>query len=121
MGKSKAFAFHGGAASYFGTGILAFLVTVLSLGIALPFAIVLRQTQMASEAHLHQRASPRVPRIRHKPVPQLAEVVDPHDHHYRHLLVLGGATTDEVDRGEHGLRSDVDARSRRRRDACCLR
>lgn len=43
MGKSKAFVFDGGAATYLGTGILAFLITVVSLGFALPFAITLRQ------------------------------------------------------------------------------
>lgn len=43
MGRSATFTFDGGAGTYLGTGILAFLVTVLTLGIALPFAIVLRQ------------------------------------------------------------------------------
>jgi uncharacterized membrane protein YjgN (DUF898 family) len=43
MSKSKAFAFDGGAATYFGTALLSFLVTVLTIGIALPYAIVLRQ------------------------------------------------------------------------------
>ena len=36
-----AFYFDGGAGNYLGTSILAFLVTVLTLGIALPFAMVL--------------------------------------------------------------------------------
>lgn len=43
MGRSATFKFDGGAGTYLGTGILAFLVTVLTLGIGLPFAIVLRQ------------------------------------------------------------------------------
>ena len=43
MGTSKAFVFDGGAATYLGTGLLSFLITVVTLGIALPYAIVLRQ------------------------------------------------------------------------------
>ena len=43
MGKSRTFKFDGGAADYLGTAILAFLVTLFTLGIALPYAIVLRQ------------------------------------------------------------------------------
>ena len=53
MGRSKAFAFDGGAGSYFGTAILAFVVTVLSLGIALPFAIVLRQRWKAKHTYIN--------------------------------------------------------------------
>jgi uncharacterized membrane protein YjgN (DUF898 family) len=37
------FAFNGGAATYLGTGLLAFLITVLTLGICYPFALVLVQ------------------------------------------------------------------------------
>ena len=43
MAKSKNFVFDGGAATYLGTSILAFLITVLSLGIAYPYALVLKQ------------------------------------------------------------------------------
>lgn len=53
MGKSKAFYFDGGAGTYLGTGILAFLVTVFSLGIALPFAIVLRQRWRAKHTYVN--------------------------------------------------------------------
>ena len=53
MGKSKAFYFDGGAGTYLGTGILAFLVTVLTLGIALPFAIVLRQRWRAKHTYIN--------------------------------------------------------------------
>ena len=35
------FQFDGGAATYLGTGILAFLITVLTVGIGYPFALVL--------------------------------------------------------------------------------
>jgi uncharacterized membrane protein YjgN (DUF898 family) len=37
----RQFAFDGGAASYFGTGVLAFLITFFTLGICFPFALVL--------------------------------------------------------------------------------
>lgn len=53
MGKSKAFYFDGGAGTYLGTGILAFLVTVLTLGIAMPFAIVLRQRWRAKHTYIN--------------------------------------------------------------------
>lgn len=53
MGRSKAFRFDGGAGTYLGTGILAFLVTVLSLGIATPFAIVLRQRWRAKHTYVN--------------------------------------------------------------------
>lgn len=49
------FKFDGGAGTYIGTGILAFLVTVLSLGIALPFAIVLRQRWRAKHTIIDGR------------------------------------------------------------------
>ena len=55
MGKSNAFAFDGGAATYFGTGILAFLVTVCTIGIALPFAIVLRHRWRAKHTYINGR------------------------------------------------------------------
>ena len=42
MGKSKSFQFDGGAGTYLGTGLLAFLITVLTFGICYPFAVVLR-------------------------------------------------------------------------------
>lgn len=41
--NSGRFHFDGGAGTYLGTGILAFLVTALTLGICYPFAVVLRQ------------------------------------------------------------------------------
>ena len=41
--NGRQFAFDGGAATYFGTGLLAFLITLLTLGICYPFALVLRE------------------------------------------------------------------------------
>lgn len=50
-----AFFFDGGAATYFGTGILAFLVTVASLGFAYPFALVLRERWKAKHTYIEGR------------------------------------------------------------------
>lgn len=50
-----AFFFDGGAASYVGTGILAFLVTVFTLGLALPFALVLRERWKARHTWVEGR------------------------------------------------------------------
>lgn len=41
MAKQTRFTFDGGAATYFGTAILGFLITLLTLGICYPFALVL--------------------------------------------------------------------------------
>jgi len=52
-GASKSFAFDGGAGSYLGTGILAFLITLCTLGICLPYAIVLRQRWRAKHTYIN--------------------------------------------------------------------
>ena len=52
MTKSKNFVFDGGAGTYLGTSILAFLVTVLTLGIAYPYALVLRQRWKAKHTYI---------------------------------------------------------------------
>ena len=41
MGKSTSFRFDGGAGSYLGVGILAFLLTLFTLGIGVPWATVM--------------------------------------------------------------------------------
>ena len=46
------FAFDGGAATYFGTGLLALLITVLTLGICYPFALVLRERWNAKHSYI---------------------------------------------------------------------
>jgi uncharacterized membrane protein YjgN (DUF898 family) len=43
MGESKAFMFDGGAGTYVGTALLGLVVTVVTLGFGIPFAVVLRQ------------------------------------------------------------------------------
>jgi uncharacterized membrane protein YjgN (DUF898 family) len=53
MGKSKTFRFDGGAGTYIGTALLAFLVTLLTLGIALPYAIVLRQRWRTKHTYIN--------------------------------------------------------------------
>jgi uncharacterized membrane protein YjgN (DUF898 family) len=53
MGRSKSFTFDGGAGTFIGTGLLAFLVTVLSLGICTPFAVVLRQRWRAKHTYIN--------------------------------------------------------------------
>lgn len=49
----RQFAFTGGAATYFGTGLLAFLITVLTLGIMYPFALVLRERWRCKHAYIN--------------------------------------------------------------------
>lgn len=44
MSISKSFKFHGGAASYLGVGILSFLITVFSIGLAYPWAVCMQQS-----------------------------------------------------------------------------
>ena len=43
MAKSKNFVFDGGAGTFLGTSVLAFLITLFTLGIAYPYALVLMQ------------------------------------------------------------------------------
>lgn len=49
----KQFAFVGGAATYFGTGLLAFLITVFTLGIMYPFALVLVQRWRCKHSYIN--------------------------------------------------------------------
>ena len=55
MGKSKNFIFDGGAATYFGTGILAALITVFTLGIGYPWALCLFQRWKAKHTYIDGR------------------------------------------------------------------
>jgi uncharacterized membrane protein YjgN (DUF898 family) len=48
----RQFGFDGGAATYFGTSLLAMLVTVLTLGICYPFALVLRERWRAKHSYI---------------------------------------------------------------------
>jgi len=48
----KQFVFDGGAGTYLGTAILAFLVTVFTLGICYPFALVLRERWRAKHSRI---------------------------------------------------------------------
>jgi Predicted membrane protein len=50
--NSGRFHFDGGAATYLGTAILAFLVTALTFGICFPFALVLNQRWRAKHSYI---------------------------------------------------------------------
>jgi uncharacterized membrane protein YjgN (DUF898 family) len=49
------FAFDGGAGTYFGTGLSAFLITVLTLGICYPFAFALPERRWAKHSCIEGR------------------------------------------------------------------
>lgn len=53
MSRSKSFTFDGGAATFVGTALLAMLVTVLTLGICYPYALVLRQRWRAKHTYVY--------------------------------------------------------------------
>jgi uncharacterized membrane protein YjgN (DUF898 family) len=50
--NSGRFRFDGGAATYLGTGLLGFLITVCTLGICYPFALVLVQRWRAKHSFI---------------------------------------------------------------------
>jgi uncharacterized membrane protein YjgN (DUF898 family) len=53
--RSQAFSFDGGAGTFLGTAILAALITVFSLGIAYPFALVPMQRWKAKHTYVYGR------------------------------------------------------------------
>jgi uncharacterized membrane protein YjgN (DUF898 family) len=55
MARSRSFTFDGGAGTYLGTSLLALLVTVVSLGFAFPFALVLKQRWRAKHTFIMGR------------------------------------------------------------------
>ena len=55
MAKPSEFKFTGGAANYFGTSLLAFLITVFTLGICYPFALVLMERWKAKHATISNK------------------------------------------------------------------
>ena len=55
MAKSTNFKFVGGAANYLGTGLLAFCITIFTLGICYPFALVLLERWKAKHASIDGR------------------------------------------------------------------
>ena len=52
MAKSGRFEFDGGAATYVGTGILGALITIFTLGICYPFALVLQERWRAKHTYI---------------------------------------------------------------------
>lgn len=53
--QNRQFAFDGGAGTYFGTAMLALLVTVFTLGICYPYALVLREQWRAKHSYIEGR------------------------------------------------------------------
>ncbi len=53
--RTRQFAFDGGAATYFGTGLLAFIITLFTLGICYPFAVVLLERWRAKHSYIEGR------------------------------------------------------------------
>lgn len=53
--QTRQFAFDGGAGTYFGTAILALLITMFTLGICYPFALVLRERWRAKHSYIEGR------------------------------------------------------------------
>jgi uncharacterized membrane protein YjgN (DUF898 family) len=53
--QTHQFAFDGGAATYFGTVLLALLITVCTLGICYPFGLVLRERWRAKHSYIEGR------------------------------------------------------------------
>ncbi len=55
MTKSGRFTFNGGAATYVGTGILGFIITVITFGICYPFALVLLERWRTKHTYIDGR------------------------------------------------------------------
>jgi uncharacterized membrane protein YjgN (DUF898 family) len=55
MSKSGRFTFDGGAATYFGTALLASFITLMTIGICYPFALVLRERWRAKHSFIDGR------------------------------------------------------------------
>ena len=89
--RDSQFAFDGGAGTYFGTAVLALLITVFTLGICLPVRPRAAGT-VAREALLHRRPTARVQRKCVGAIRIVVEVADTRRHHTRNLRVLGWAT-----------------------------
>jgi len=53
--QTHQFAFDGGVGTYFGTAVLALLITVFTAGICYPFAIVLRERWRAKHSYIEGR------------------------------------------------------------------
>lgn len=51
--RSQTHRFDGGAGTYVGTALLALLITVVSLGIAYPYALVLRQRWKTKHTYIN--------------------------------------------------------------------
>jgi uncharacterized membrane protein YjgN (DUF898 family) len=52
MTRNGRFTFDGGAATYVGTALLGFLITLVTLGICYPFALVLKERWRAKHSYI---------------------------------------------------------------------
>ena len=103
--NSGRFRFDGGAATYLGTGILGFLITVFTLGFCYPFALVLTERWRAKHSYIDgQRLvfTGSAWGLFGNWVKWLLLQL----HHPRHLLVLGRPAYRPLEVGAHGLRPD---------------
>lgn len=55
MSKSLHFTFDGGVATYYGTAILAFFITICTFGIAFPWALCMKQRWIAKHTLIDGR------------------------------------------------------------------
>ena len=55
MGKSQTFTFDGGALGYVGVKLLATLLTLVTLGLAAPWGVVMFQGWKAKHTYIHGR------------------------------------------------------------------
>jgi uncharacterized membrane protein YjgN (DUF898 family) len=55
MTRCARFTFNGGAATYVGTAVLGFLLTVCTVGICYPYALVLRERWRARHSYINGR------------------------------------------------------------------
>lgn len=55
MAKSKNFVFDGGAGTYWLNSFLAFVITIITLGICYPYALVLKQRWIANHTLVEGR------------------------------------------------------------------
>ncbi len=95
------FQFRGGAATWFGTQILGVLITLVTLGICYPFAVVLVERWRAKNTFLLGRPMQFTGTGWgiFGPVDQVVPAVH---HHAGHLLVLGVPAAERVENRKHG-------------------
>jgi hypothetical protein len=103
MAKDTRFTFDGGAGTYVGTIILGFFITVITLGICYPFALVLKQRWRAKHTYIDGQqlvfTGSAIGLFGHWIKWFLLSIITA-----RHLPVLGGTAPSALDHREHGVR-----------------